>query len=54
MMLCSVSWTAAEMVVLLEGFSLSTEKLSQGGHQEPGDLPDLGPSPPIAQMVGQL
>ena len=39
------------MVVLLEGSPFSTEELwsSVSDHRVLGDLPDHGPSPPIAQ-----
>ena len=42
-------WSAAEMVVLLEGFPISrvTLELCQSDHWFLGHLPDQGPSPLI-------
>jgi hypothetical protein len=37
--------------VLLEGSPISTEKLCQSDHRALGQLPDQGPSPPIAQAA---
>jgi hypothetical protein len=44
--------SAAEMVVLLEDSTISTEELwsSVTDHRVLGHLPDQGPSPPIAQF----
>jgi hypothetical protein len=61
--LATVLWrpdwcSAAEMVINLKGFSISTEELWSSGalelcqsdHLVLGHLPDQGPSPPIAQL----